>query len=148
MPTLKVDLFTLNFGDATDSKASEEFVFRNDIWTIGNHLWIVPPRDTDPAVRKSWLKFAAPLPKEDLGYKERLAFSDAREIVEQDNIQVGGDTGDIEAACAEQEPDRFREQKEKDPSLGQAHIICLPSIFEDEQGWNPAAGFLMNSAHS
>ena len=66
--------------------------------------------------------------------KERLAFADAHELATQDVIQAGGDTSDIEAAFAEQEPDRFKEQKEKDPSFGQTAIICKPSTFEDAKG--------------
>ena len=71
VPALKVDLFTLNFGDAADSKASEEHVYRNDGWTIGNHLWIIPPCDNEQPLRDWWLKSVAPLPKEELGKERR-----------------------------------------------------------------------------
>ena len=135
VPALRVDLFTMNFGDAADGRASEEFVERTNGWTIGNHLWVIAPCDTDQALRNWWLKSVAPLPREYLQYKERMAFSDAHEMVDQDIIQPGGDTGDIEAAFGEQEQDRFREQKDKDPSFGQAHSLCLDSVFEDDKGF-------------
>ena len=56
VPGLKVDLYTLNFGDAADSKAGEEIVYRADGWTVGNHLWIIPPCDNDNTLRQWWLK--------------------------------------------------------------------------------------------
>ena len=54
----------------------------------------------------------------------RLAFSDSHERVEEDIIQIGGDTGDMEAAFAEQDQERLKEQK--DTSFGQSHIQCAP----------------------
>ena len=130
VPALKVDLFTLNFGDAADSRAGDDQVYRGDGWTIGNHLWIIPPCENDQSSRVRWLKFVAPLPREDLQYRERLAYSDTHDVV-----QPGGDMGDMEAAFAEQEQDRFREQKEKDLSFGQTPVLGLDCVFHDQKGF-------------
>ena len=46
VPALTVLLYTINFGEATDSK-TEGMVYRPDGWTIGNQLWIVPPCEED-----------------------------------------------------------------------------------------------------
>ena len=43
----------------------------------------------------------APLPTAEPGYKERMAFSDTHEMVDQDVIEPGGDTADLDAAMAE-----------------------------------------------
>ena len=78
---LSVLLYTINFGEAADSK-TEGMVCRPDRWTIGNQLWIVPPCEDDDIVRKQWLKSVAPLPTADLVYKERMAFLDTHEKVD------------------------------------------------------------------
>ena len=132
VPALSVLLYTINFGEAADSK-TEGMVYRPDGWTIGNQLWIVPPCEDDDTVRKQWLKSAAPLPTADLVYKERMAFSDTHEKVEQDIIEPGGDTADMDAAFAEMEQDRAKEQK--DTSFGQAPFICSSSVYEDARGY-------------
>ena len=51
VPSLSVLLYTINFGEAADSK-TEGMVYRPDGWTIGNQLWIVPPCEDDDTVRK------------------------------------------------------------------------------------------------
>ena len=63
----------MNFGDAADSKASEEFVYRNDGWTIRNHLWIIPPCDSDQALKERMVAqiSGTTQPKEDLVYLEK-----------------------------------------------------------------------------
>ena len=65
----------------------------------------------------------APLAKENLQYRERLAFSDTHELVDQDIIQPGGDTGGMEAAFAEHDQERVKEQK--DTSFGQSYVQCM-----------------------
>ena len=133
VPGLKVDLYTMNFGEAADSKAGEGIVFRAEGWTVGNHMWIIPPRENDNALRQRWLRSVAPLPTAELHYRERLAFSDTHDKVDQDIIEPGGDTGDMEAAFAEQDQEKLREPK--DTSFGQTPIQCGPSIYDDERGY-------------
>ena len=82
VPGLKVDLYTLNFGDAAEIKTGEEIVAWSDGWTV-NHLWIIPPCDNENSLRQWWFKSVAPFPKTDLLYRERLAFSDSHEKVDQ-----------------------------------------------------------------
>ena len=43
VPTLKIDYYTLNFREATDSKSSEEIIKRAGAWTVGNYFTIIPP---------------------------------------------------------------------------------------------------------
>ena len=133
VPGFRVDLYTLNFGEAAELKAGEEILSRADGWTIGNHLWIIPPCDNDHSLSQWWLKSVAPLPKTELLYRERLAFSDTHEKVDQDFIQLGGDTGDMEAAFAEQDQVIMKEQK--DTSFRQSHIQCTPCVFQDVNGY-------------
>ena len=97
VPALKVDLYTMNFGDAADRAGWEDTLVRSDGWTIGNHLWIIPPCENDDSLRQRWLRSVAPLPTVDLAYRERLAFSGTHEKVDEDSIAPGGDTGDMEA---------------------------------------------------
>ena len=73
----------------------------------------------------------APLPTTELAYRERLAFSGTHEKVDQDIIERGGDTGDMEAAFAEMDQERPKEPK--DTSFGQVPIQCDPSIYDDER---------------
>ena len=80
---------------------TEGMVYPPDGWTIGNQLWIVPLCEEDDTLRQQWLKSVAPLPTADLVYKERMAFSDTHEKVDQDIIEPGGDTADMDAAMAE-----------------------------------------------
>ena len=131
VPALKVDLYTMNFGDAADRPGWEDTLVRADGWTIGNHLWIIPPCENDMALRQRWLRSVAPLPTVELNYRERLAFSGTHEKVDQDIIEPGGDTGDMEAAFAEMDQEKPREPK--DTAFGQAHITCGPSIYDDER---------------
>ena len=131
VPVLSVLLYSINFGEAADSK-TEGMVYRPDGWTIGNQLWIIPPCEDDDIVRQQWLKSVAPPPTTDLVYKERMAFSDTHEKVDQDIIEPGGDTADMDAAVAEMEQDRTKEQK--DTSFGQAPFICGPSVYDDARG--------------
>ena len=131
VPALKVDLYTMNFGDATDRPGWEDTLVRSDGWTIGNHLWIIPPCENDTALRQRWLRSVAPLPILELTYRGRLAFSGTHEKDDEDIISPGGDTGDMEAAFAEMDQERPKEQKET--SFGQAHITCGPSIYDDER---------------
>ena len=63
-------------------------------------------------MRKQWLNSVAPLPTADLVYKERMAFSDTHEKVDQDIIEPGGDTADMDAAIAEMEQEKVKEQKD------------------------------------
>ena len=99
---------------------------------MGNHLWIVPPCENDTTLRQWWLKAVAPLPTTDLQYKERLAFADTHDKVDQYSIEPGGDTGDIEAAFAEQDQEKPKEFK--DTSFGQSPIQCVPCVFDDDKG--------------
>ena len=62
VPGLKIDLYTMNFGDVTDIKPGEETISRSDGWTVGNHMWIIPPCENDSALRQRWLRSVAPLP--------------------------------------------------------------------------------------
>ena len=117
------NLYTINFGEAADSK-TEGMVYRPDGWTIGNQLWIIPPCEDDDTVRQQWLKSVAPLPTAELVYKERMAFSDTHEKVDQDIIEPGGDTADMDAAIAEVEQERMKEQK--DTSFGQSPLTVWP----------------------
>ena len=110
VPALTVNLYTINFGEATDSK-TEGMVYRPDGWTVGNHLWIIPPCDEENTLRKEWLNSVAPLPTADLVYKERMAFSDTHDKVDQDIIEPGGDTADMDAAFAEMEPEKTRSRR-------------------------------------
>ena len=131
VPALKVDLYIMNFGDAADRPGWEDTLVCADGWTIGNHLWIIPPCENDTALRQRWLRSVTPLPTTELICGERLAFSGTHEKVDQDIIEPGGDTGDMEAAFAEMDQERPKEPK--DMSFGQAHITCGPSIYDDER---------------
>ena len=111
VPALKVDLYTMNFGDAADRPGWEDTLVRADGWTIGNHLWIIPPCENDTALRQRWLRSVAPLPTAELAYRERLAFSGTHEKVDQDIIEPGGDTGDMEAAFAEMDQEKAKGTK-------------------------------------
>ena len=64
----------------------------------------------------------APLPTAEPGYKERMAFSDTHEKVDEDIIEVGGDTADIDAAAAEMEQEKIKEQK---GHLLWTYTICM-----------------------
>ena len=132
VPGLKVDLYTMNFADASERPGGEDMVVRADGWTVGNHLWIIPPCENDTALRQRWLRSVAPFPTTELAYRERLAFSGTHDKVDQDIIEPGGDTGDMEAAFAEMDQEKPKEPK--DTSFGQAHIQCSPSVYDDERG--------------
>ena len=67
------------------------------------------------------------------GYKERMAFSDTHEKVDQDIIEPGGDTADMEAAVAEMEQEKFKEPKET--SFGMTTFACGASVYEDPRGY-------------
>ena len=84
-------------------------------------------------MKRQWLKSVAPLPTTDLVYKERMAFSDTHEKVDQDIIEPGGDTADMDAAIAEMEQEKIKEQK--DTSFGQTPFICGSSVYEDARGF-------------
>ena len=132
VPAFTINLYTINFGEAADSK-TEGMVFRPDGWTIGNHLWSIPPCDEENLMRKQWMKSVAPLPTADLVYKERMAFADTHEKVDQDIIAPGGDTADMDAAFAGMEQERIKEQKET--SFGQTALVCSASVYEDARGY-------------
>ena len=74
-PSLKIDLYTMNFGDAAEKPGWEDTYVRSDGWTIGNHLWIIPPCENDDTLRQRWLRSVAPFPfpTVELAYRERLA---------------------------------------------------------------------------
>ena len=131
VPTLKIDYHTLNFGEATDSKSSEET--RADAWTVGNHMTIIPPCDPDSKLREWWLRSLSPLPADDMVYKEKMAFADGHEIVVQDFVRPGGDSGDIDAAGAEQDMAATDKTRETNTSFAETHVVCKPSYFEDEE---------------
>ena len=107
-------------------------VYRPDGWTIGNQLYIIPPCEDNDTLKKRWLSTVAPLPTAEPGYKERMAFSDTHEKVDQDIIEVGGDTADMDAAVAEMEQEKIKEQK--DTSFGQTTFACGASVYEDPRG--------------
>ena len=132
VPSFTVLLYTINFGEATDSK-TEGMVYRPDGWTIGNQLYIVPPYEDNDTLKKRWLSTVAPLPTAEPGYKERMAFSDTHEKVDQDIIGPGGDTADMDAAVAEMEQERIKEQK--DTSFGMTTFACGSSVYEDPRGF-------------
>ena len=133
VPGLRVDLYTMNFGDASEKPGVEDMVVRADGWTVGNHLWIIPPCENDTALRNRWLRSVAPFPTMELAYRERLAFSGTHEKVDQDIIEPGGDTGDMDAAFAEMDQEKPKEPK--DTSFGQGYIQCSPSVYEDKRGY-------------
>ena len=132
VPSFTVLLYTINFGEATDSK-TEGMVYRPDGWTIGNQLYIVPPYEDNDTLKRRWLSSVAPLPTAEPGYKERMAFSDTHEKVDQDIIEPGGDTADMDAAVAEMELEKIKEQK--NTSFGQTPFTCGASVYEDTRGF-------------
>ena len=132
VPSFTILLYTINFGEATDSK-TEGMVYRPDGWTIGNQLYIVPAYEDNDTLKKRWLSTVAPLPTAEPGYKERMAFSDTHEKVDQDFIEPGGDTADMDAAVAEMEQEKIKEQK--DTSFGQTTFACGASVYDDPRGF-------------
>ena len=80
----------------------------------------------------AWL--ASALPADDMVYKEKMAFADSHEIVVQDFVHPGGDTGDIDAAGAEQDMAAMDKAREMNTSFAETPVVCQPSYFEDEEG--------------
>ena len=96
---------------------------------VGNHLFIISPCDPEPALREWWLRSVAPLPEDETVYKEKMTYADCHELAVQDLVQPGGDTGDIDAAGAEQKID---ETKDQNTSFGLTHLVSKANCFIDE----------------
>ena len=69
IPTVEIDYYTLQFGDAVDAKLDEtggapDKVTRDDAMIVVDKLYIIPPFDPNAGVLEGWMKNVADLPKD------------------------------------------------------------------------------------
>ena len=137
IPTVEIDYYTLQFGDAVDAKSDEtgglpDEVTRDDARIVIDRLCIIPPFDSTAGVLEGWMKHVTDLPKDvKPAFKDKLALGEYHQTTAVDLIHAGGDGGELDAAEAEKEEEAI---DDNNTTVEQFHALCDPSILLDDKG--------------
>ena len=137
IPTLELDYYTLQFGDAVDAKSNStggapDKVTREDAMIVGDRLFIIPPFDSNAGVLEGWLKNVAELPKDvKPAFRDKLLIGEHHQATAVDLIHAGGEGGELDAAEAEKEEEAT---DDNNTVIEQCHTLCGPSILVDDNG--------------
>ena len=137
IPTLEIEYYTLQFGDAVDAKSTEtggapDKVTRDDATIVVDKLYIIPPFDSNVGALEGWMKNVADLPKDvKPAFKDKILIGEFHQATAVDLIHAGGDGGELEAAEAEKEEEAV---DDNNTTIDQYHVLCEPSVLMDDQG--------------
>ena len=137
IPTMEIEHYTLQFGDAVDAKSEEtggapDKVTRDDATIVGDKLFIIPPFDSNAGVLEGWLKNVADLPKDvKPKFQDKLLIGEFHQATAVDLIHAGGDGGELDAAEAEKEEEAV---DDNNTVIATHPVLCEHSVLLDDRG--------------
>ena len=136
IPTVEIDYYTLQFGDAVDAKSDEtggapDKVSRNDARIVVDKLCIIPPFSSNAGVLDGWMKNVANLPKDVRpAFKDKLLIGEHHQATAVDLIHAGADGGELDAAQAEKEEEAV---DDNNTTIDQYPVHCDHSVLVDDK---------------